>query len=170
MKPQNLKISILGACALSLFGCSYYTTSQMGTGEFADKEVVRCSHQIFTFPLYRTHTRIDHTLVELGLKQSDVYSVEKRIWPWLFPIYFNYCNVISLNKEGAKKVADADSLDYISAVEESRKEAAEQAAEAQGKKTPGKNSEFPKAISVDDCEKYGFISRDRCRKEVESRQ
>jgi len=46
---------------------------------------------------------LDTILRNNNLTPADIASVETRIWPYLFPIYANYCTVVVLNQEARAK-------------------------------------------------------------------
>lgn len=89
---------------LLLSSCAHYSPVDMGQGEFSDKELLSCSHKILGFPYSPEKQRIDVILKKHKLNSDDVYSIEKRQWPYFWPLYAQDCTVVSLNKKGLAKI------------------------------------------------------------------
>ncbi len=122
---------------LFLASCTHKSIVQLGEGERTEKTVQSCVHNIFAFPLKAEDGTTDGLLQKYSLSPKDVYSVDKHTWYYLFPIYFNYCHVARLNKQGEQiylKYAPADV----------------------------KPVEFSDLKDVKECEQFRALRRDNC--------
>jgi hypothetical protein len=84
---------------LSIFGCASYIPVQLVGGErHKDNATMEtCTHYIFTFPYLRHQTTIAGALETFDVKESEIYSIERSVWPYLPFLYGQHCLNINMN-------------------------------------------------------------------------
>ncbi|MBL7714154.1 MAG: hypothetical protein JNL01_01725 [Bdellovibrionales bacterium] len=108
-----MKQVYLAALLVVLSSCAHYSHVEMGTGDFSGKQVESCAPYFLLISGQHLRPRLDYALVEHKLDRQHIYSISQRTWPYLYPIYFEKCLVLTLNSEGAKKAKEAEDVPGI---------------------------------------------------------
>lgn len=162
---------LLSALILTTSGCSHYGPVQMGSGESGGKQITSCNHNILTFPTDAEAERLDVNLLKNGLKSNDIFTVERKVWPYLWPVYWNSCVVLSLNKTGYERFKLAREKKVQAMQEVTVAPAKSNATGATSSEEDLKN--FTHVQNVEQCEElYGrmLMLKGRCRKAIANRQ
>jgi hypothetical protein len=142
---------LLPVLILSL-SCSHFSGVQMGKGERSETKIEMCSHKFFGFPSSPKKGTIDLLLRDNGLTTEHVYTLDRSSWYYLFPFYFNSCNLAQLNKEGESV--------YKNYVKSGAPPAQPPVLHPISKKPIPE--EFTDTKSVKDCEQFKTLKRARC--------
>lgn len=79
--------------SILLTSCSIYSPVQYigGTRHPANTKQEICTHYALRFPIKAKNSTLVHGMEKLNIQPSQVYSVERSVWPYMLNIYGQNC-------------------------------------------------------------------------------